>query len=165
MLIVAAIIIGWLHLVAAAVLVGGDFFVDRTLWPVMEKSHSAAARKFAHANAERYVPIGWIAGVVLVITGLIRMAGLGALNFETLFASAYGNVLLAKIGLVAVMSVNSVLLSHESERLSELAKSDDSNPESVIKVSTRLRFFSRANLSLGIIIILLAVALRAIGVA
>ena len=158
-----AILIGWVHMVTAAIWIGGIFFIGLVFGPVAERSESPEAKKLLQATAKRFTPIAWGAVIILIATGLVRTAGLGALNFDTLINTLYGNLLLGKIALIVIVIVNGVVIARASLKMSKLAAATPPPLGEMDKQMIRIKYIGQINLILGLIILFLAVALRVVG--
>ena len=98
-----------LHLLAAAVWVGGSLCVALVIMPVLRRQapHDQRITLIA-AMGRRFRTVGWIALAVLVLTGLRRaMLALSGVPdpWAALAATAYGRTLTSKILVVAVLLV------------------------------------------------------------
>lgn len=158
-----AIIIGWIHIMATVIWIGGIFFFDRILPPPMKELEPPQAGKLNQAVVKRFTPVAWLSIIVIIATGLIRAAGIGAFNLDTLFNTLYGNLLLGKMGLVVIMIINGLIITATSLRMSKLAAASPPSQEELAQLGLRIKSLSGTNLILGTVTIFLAVALRAIG--
>lgn len=100
----------WLHLVGLTFWAGGLFVNTIVLLPSLPAIGPAERGKLLGAYLKRFAPLAWGALGVVAITGLILTNN--AIGFSTLlsFSTRYGNLLLAKIVVVAVMSLNGAYL-------------------------------------------------------
>lgn len=100
----------WLHFVALTFWAGGLFVNTIVLLPSLSAIGPAERGKLLGAYLKRFAPLAWGALAVVAITGLILTNN--AIGFSTLlsFNTRYGNLLLAKIVVVAVMSLNGAYL-------------------------------------------------------
>lgn len=155
-----AIIIGWIHLVAAVLLVGGPFFLDRIVGPVIELSGIPEAEEIRVQAARRFTNVAWISMVVLIATGILRAWGAGFLNVETLFTEIYGNILLGKTGLVVIMIVNAGALTSTGRKIRRLMEAGTDMKEEIMRSGLRARYLSRMNFTLGLIVLFLSIVLR-----
>jgi uncharacterized membrane protein len=97
----------WLHLLAAAVWLGGLLFISMVLLPVVRhRFPPEISSEVISALARRFQPIGWIALILLLLTGF-RRAVLVFEGFPELFqafsTTPYGKLLRAKLLLVCVI--------------------------------------------------------------
>jgi len=100
----------WLHLAGFTFWAGGLFVNTIVLLPSLPAIGPAERGKLLGAYLKRFAPLAWGALAVVAITGLILTNS--AIGFSTLlsFNTRYGNLLLAKIVVVAVMALNGAYL-------------------------------------------------------
>ncbi len=103
-----AVLIDWLHLLAAALWVGGMFYIATTYLPVLHDRSLQERTVSLLSVLPRYTP--------LAITGVIIMAVSGPFNatihmssWGQLFSTAYGRALVVKVLLVAALLVTSAI--------------------------------------------------------
>lgn len=98
----------WLHYLAAAVWVGGVFYFAAVLLPATARWEVGERAQVRVALLGRFTPYALLSGLVLAATGLLRAeTHLPALSLSALKAvagTAYGQALLAKLCLVALMA-------------------------------------------------------------
>ena len=70
-----AIIIGGIHMMAAVILVGGSFFLDRIIGPPADSSDTPEIKKLMQSAGQRFSVAAWIALILLIGTGFVRMGG------------------------------------------------------------------------------------------
>ena len=104
-------VVTWLHLVALTFWLGGIFVNAAVLEPSMGAISPAERGKFMGAFIKRFAPLAWGSVVVVVITGFILADRMG--GFVTLVGSGtrYGNLMLIKHILAAVLIANGAYLS------------------------------------------------------
>ena len=104
-------VLRWLHLIGFTFWAGGTFVNILVLMPSMEVLSPPERGKMMGAFLKRFAPLAWGALAVVGVTGLILTNSL--IGFSTLlsFDTRYGNILLTKIIVVAVMTLNGVYLS------------------------------------------------------
>ena len=88
----------WLHIVAAAVWLGGMVFLALVLVPTIRRSeYRALAPGLVHATGVRFRTVGWIALAVLAASGIgnlwIRGIGTDLLTDPEFWAAPYGRLL------------------------------------------------------------------------
>jgi uncharacterized membrane protein len=162
-MIYAAILNGWLHLLAAVVWIGGAYFSSQILAPAAGELPPAEAGKLNRAVAGRATPTIWAAILLVVVTGMVRMAGLGFFNPDILIGTPYGNVLSIKLFLVAVMVFIGALTTWTGADLARMAADSPPPVDKIRAARGRINNFLRAIVGLGAIVILLSVALRVMG--
>jgi uncharacterized membrane protein len=122
-----SVVLQWLHLLAMAVWLGGLLFISMVLLPVVRhRFPPEVTSQLIAAIGRRFQPIGWIALILLLITGL-RRAALAFGGFPELFqgfsTTAYGQLLQAKLLLVGVIIalqlVHDFLLGPRVRKLAE----------------------------------------------
>ena len=101
-----AIIVDWLHLVAAALWVGGMLYIATSYLPVLRKS-PVAEQALSLITVLRYYSPWAIAGVViLALTGPFS-AAVQLTSWQQLLTTAYGRALVVKILLVGALLLTS----------------------------------------------------------
>jgi len=105
-LLVYAVVIDWLHLVAAALWVGGMMFIATSYLPVLRRSIVAERARSLVTVLPYYSP--WaIAGVIIMaVTGPFS-ATIHLASWEQLLSTAYGRALVVKILLVGALLLTS----------------------------------------------------------
>lgn len=103
----------WLHLLAACLWVGGLLFLSLVASPVLRHRFTAEERsELLGQIGRKFRPYAWVAIALLAVTGLRRaqlaFGGLPEL-WEGLSTTPYGQVLRAKLLLVAVIVVLQLL--------------------------------------------------------
>lgn len=104
------VLVLWLHIVAAAVWVGGIVFLGAVAQPVLKEliPDPVERSKFAGKIGRRFNAVGWTSIVLLVLTGLYNLVrisgGIGNMP-QVLFSFNYGRILNAKLALVVGMIV------------------------------------------------------------
>jgi len=105
---VIALVVDWLHLVAAALWVGGMLYIATSYLPVLRGSPVAERARALVTVLPYYSP--WaLAGVgIMAVTGPLS-ATIELNSWEQLFATAYGRTLVIKILLVGALLVTSAI--------------------------------------------------------
>lgn len=85
-----------LHLLAAALWVGGTVALVFVAVPAVRTLEGESRAVALRTLARRWRPIGWSSLLVLVGTGIVLAAHEGAFHADVLFGSAFGAVLIAK---------------------------------------------------------------------
>jgi uncharacterized membrane protein len=159
MLLLFDVLLLWIHLFSAVLFVGGSFFMWLVIVP--------ASRLITHDESERTRIVGNIARkfgkltnptlVVLILTGLYN--AMWYLQSVRGLFDYPGTILLGKIILVAILLlliyVHNVYFGKRIVQLAEERKLDE-----LKTLRRKSRFVSAANLTLMIIILLLAVMLQ-----
>lgn len=163
MIELGTIVIGSIHVLAAVAFVGGAFYADRIMAPVAAKLlEPPVAGRLSQATGQRFTILAWTAAVLLILTGLVRAWGRGVLNLDDLLNTSYGNVVLAKIVLSAVLVFVGILILRKAIALSKLAASGPPPPPEMGATQAHLILYTRVNLTVAAIIVVLAVAARVI---
>lgn len=95
----------WLHLLAAAVWIGGMIFLAVVLLPALRSPGlSDGATEVLHRVAIRFRSVGWVSLVLLLATGVFNLAMVGVgwsdvVGVE-MWDSRFGRILAAKLTLV-----------------------------------------------------------------
>ncbi len=103
-----AIIVDWLHLLAAALWVGGMLYITTTYLPVLRRRPMAEQARSLITVLPYFSPLA-IAGVlIMAVTGPFN-ATFHLTSWEQFFTSAYGRALLVKIVLVGGLLLTSAI--------------------------------------------------------
>ena len=105
------VVLRWLHLIGVTFWAGGVLVNTIVLMPSLGAISPPERGRMMAAFLKRFAPLAWGALTVVGVTGLILTNSL--IGFSTLlsFDTRYGNILLAKIIVVAAMTLNGVYLS------------------------------------------------------
>ncbi len=145
----------FLHIVAAIFWIGGMLFLTLVVAPFLSTIEDSAQRSSIYqVVGTRYRFWGWVAIVILLITGPLNLYLMGMPPHRVMdpsfLATNYGKTLLAKVGLVVVIVLTSILhdfwlgpRARESRTYTFYA-----------------RLIGRSNLVLALFIVILAVFLR-----
>ncbi len=154
----------WLHLVAAAIWVGGMLFLALVLVPVVRRQeYREHAPRLVHLTGTRFSRVGWVCLGLLVVSGFaslgFRGIGWAALSNLGFWGSPFGQVLGIKLALVAVILGLSAW--HDFRVGPKATAAWQADPAS--HEATRLRrlasWFGRLNLVLALAVVALAAAL------
>ena len=99
-------IITWIHLVSAAVWVGGSLFIGVVLAPILKKMSLTLEERLQIMIkvGRRFNKIAIPSLIILIITGIYNSQGL-LIRPDLLFSTSYGNFLLIKIILVILLII------------------------------------------------------------
>ncbi|MBI3286935.1 MAG: DUF4149 domain-containing protein [Chloroflexi bacterium] len=147
-----------LHILAAAVWVGGIAFLGLVAAPVLRRELPPAQRIVLLSKVgRRFDPIGWGALVVLAITGIAQILRTGV-PLNLLFSTSYGALLLTKLGLVALIVLATAVHSYVwGPRLEALAAQAESLEAT--RLRRRMAALSGTNLLAALIVFVLGVYL------
>lgn len=154
----------WLHILAAAVWIGGMAFVALVLVPVIRQpENQRVAASIVHLTGLRFRSAGWFSLALLFLTGgfnlLYRGFDLTELWSGQLWESGFGVILTLKLfffGLVLLLSgVHDFAIG---PRATALWRTDPASPESK-RLRQQASWIGRINLLLALIIVALGIML------
>ncbi len=104
----------WLHVIAAMTWIGGMLFLVTVIVPMLRQPEMRErAMELFHVLGVRFRRVGWIALLVLVVTGTFNVVhrgySLGQIFTGEAFAGSWGHALGAKLLFVALILVSSAL--------------------------------------------------------
>jgi copper resistance protein D len=146
----------FIHILSAAVWVGGMLFLALVVVPVARPLPAADRAALIGAIGRRFRAVGWACIALLITTGVINLAYRG-LTWENFFsaqmlASQFGRVLLLKLGLVAAMIVLSAVhdfaIGPRSVCLAESKASEA--PEQMASLRRQASWMARLNALLAV---------------
>src|SRR5262245_40871258 len=154
----------WLHVVTAALWVGGMLFLVVVLVPLMRTpALRGQAVLWISAVGLRFRTVGWASLLVLVVTGTInaafRAGSLAGLGDAAWWTNPFGRLLGMKLGLVGLILVLSAV--HDfgvGPRASELMRAEADSPRAR-RWRAAASWMGRLNLLLALLVVALAVAL------
>lgn len=154
----------YLHIVAAAVWVGGLLFLALVAVPAARQLPPPDRARVTALLGRRFLPLAWGALGVLIVTGVINAAYRGVtwegIVTGRLIAGPFGRVLVAKLILVAVTLGLSALhdfrIGPAARRLAQRGRADAPGVLRLRRAATRI---GRLNAVLALIIVALAVLL------
>lgn len=151
-----------LHVLAALLWLGGMFFLAAVGAPVLRKVEPAALRaRLFHDLGLQFRRVGWVAIVVLVVTGAVNLHFRGVLSWAVLgsasfWALPYGKSLAWKLVAVATMLVVSAL--HDFV-LGPRASAAAPGSAEAIRLRRQAARLARANAIVGLVVVVAAVRL------
>lgn len=160
-MILADVVVLWLHLIAAIIFIGGSFFIWLVVWPSSyELSETEAERtRIVGKIAKRFAYFTHASIVVLVLSGVYLAAPYLA-SPPLLFTTLDGQILLAKVSVVvimiALMYANNIYHGRKIMRLVAQGKLED-----VKRVRRLTHIASFVTLGLMLVITALGAALVA----
>lgn len=154
----------WLHILAAAVWIGGMVFIALVLVPATrEPEHRGIAPSLIRWTGRRFRWIGWLSLTLLLLTGLFNLAqrGLGWTELWSgeLWGSPFGQLLGIKLFLVAVILLLSIL--HDfiiGPRATDLLQNSPGSPQA-LEFRRQASWLGRFNLLLALAAVALGVML------
>jgi uncharacterized membrane protein len=152
----------FLHLIAAMTWVGGMIFLVVVVVPMLRRDRERAGALMRDMG-RRFRPVGWVALVILVVTGVFNVyrRGYGLEDFVTgtVFAGQWGRVLAHKLTLVGVILVMSAVhdfkIGPEATRL----MSEGGDPARAEKLRKTASVLGRITFALALAVVALAVSL------
>lgn len=104
------VIITWIHLVSAAVWVGGSLFIGAVLAPVLKKMSTSLEERIQIMVkvGRRFNKIAVPSLIILIVTGLYNSQGILS-QPDLLFSTSYGTFLIIKIFLVIALIIAFVI--------------------------------------------------------
>jgi putative copper export protein len=154
----------WLHLVAATAWVGSMIFFSTVAVPVLRRPElRGASPQLIRLLGARFRVLGWVALLVLLVTGVSNLAfrgvGLTLLFTGDFWVTSFGRALACKLSLVALVLIATV--AHEILTGRRAVESLERDPSSREGARTRraASWIGRAVLLLSLGILFFAAAL------
>lgn len=151
----------WLHILAATAWIGAMFFLMFVVVPLLRRGDRAQGAAFLSASGPRLRNMGWVAFVVLVVTGTFNLSQRGVTLADFTrpewTMSAYGRVIMAKLALFAAVVATSAF--HDfwiGPRASDAVAHDPNSPASQ-KLRKTASWMGRANALLALALVAAAV--------
>ncbi|HEX2167217.1 MAG TPA: DUF4149 domain-containing protein [Longimicrobiales bacterium] len=151
-----------LHVFAALLWLGGMFFLAIVGAPVLRSVEPPELRAMLFRRlGERFRRVGWIAIIVLLITGTLNLHFRGMLSPDVLgsadyWSTRFGHALAWKLGAVAAMlivqAMHDFLIGPSAGRLMR------GSPEALV-ARRRAALLARSSAILGIVVVIAAVRL------
>jgi putative copper export protein len=154
----------FIHILSAAVWVGGMFFLILVLIPVLRRpEHQGIFSGLFYQTGMRFRTVGWISLSLLIVTGTFNLAfrgyGISDLMTGRLFDGQFGRILMEKLIIVGLILLISVV--HDfwiGPKASELMRQDPQPPASR-KYRSAAVMIGRLNFVLALLVVMLAVML------
>lgn len=159
-MLTGALILGFIHITAAIILVGGSFFMNAVWGPTSKDLDQATVGKVGELLGRRFTTVAWAAIFALLATGLVRAFGSGFLTPSTLLASAYGQVIVLKIVFFLVGTAVSASIASNSRKIASLSKEEPPPVDEIQSVRSRIMGLSALALLVSLVIVFLGVLLR-----
>ena len=154
----------WLHVVTAALWVGGMLFLVAVIVPLLRTpALRGQAVVLISAVGLRFRSVGWASLLVLVVTGTInaafRAGSWSGLADPAWWTNPFGRFLAMKLGLVGLILVLSAVHDFAvGPRAAELLRTDPESPRAG-RWRAAASWMGRMNLLLALLVVALAVAL------
>lgn len=119
----------WLHILAATILVGPQFFLFIAAIPAARTIEDAQARaKVMRVLTTRFGYLAWGALIVLIITGIGNLFEIAPVDVDEINDLNYGTIFMVKMTLLAIvivlMALHSFVLGPRLMRLTERGASE-----------------------------------------
>jgi uncharacterized membrane protein len=150
---IVRIVLDYAHIVAVMIWMGGGIYFLRIVQPTLATLPPNQAGPITGAILKKFTPIAWGLIIVVGASGLARAFTAGVLNTPILMNTTYGNLMLLKIALFAVMVTVGIIMTKTSASMPTLP------PQEIPKTQARLKRLAETNVGLGLITILVGVAL------
>ncbi len=158
----------FIHVLSAIVWLGGMFFIALVIVPAFKNFEPKEIKtEIISLSATRFRKIGWIAMIILLITGILNIGNRG-ITFEMIssgsfYSSTFGKVLVFKLILFFTMIILSAIYDFIlGPRYTRSALIKPSNPDSIAKLNKKrnvISWLARFNVLIGILIVGCAVML------
>jgi uncharacterized membrane protein len=154
----------WLHVVAAAVWIGGMVFIAAVLIPVVRSPEfRSRSAELVRVTGRRFRTIGWGALVVLLVSGFYRAAergvGVTALLSGEAWGSRMGRLLTVKLVLVVAVLVVSLLHDFSIGPRAGRAMNAEPGSERALALRRAASWMGRFNLVAALVIVALGLML------
>ncbi len=154
----------WLHILAAAVWLGGMVFLALVLVPVVRRpEYREHASRLVHLTGLRFRTVGWVCVSVLVVTGFVNLwyrgIGWAALSNAGFWSSPFGNLLGGKLLVVAAILALSVVHDFRIGPRATAAGRADPDSAAARALRRRASWMGRLNLLLALAAVALGVLL------
>ena len=146
------IILDYVHLISVMIWIGGGIYFLRIVQPSLTALPPDQAGRLTGAILKKFTPIAWGLIIVIGVGGLLRAFLYGLLDQTILMSTTYGNLLLLKIALYVVMVFVGITITRISASIPTL------QPQEIPRTQARIKTLAQANIVLGMITILIAVA-------
>lgn len=154
----------WLHLVAAAVWIGGMVFLALVVVPIIRRpEHQGIAVTLINQTGRRFRWVGWGCLIVLLLSGTVNLAyrGFGWADLWNghLFTGSFGHTLAIKLFcFVLVLLLSAVHDFVVGPRATAVGQAAPGSPEA-IRLRHQASWYGRVNLLLALAVVALGVAL------
>ncbi len=164
-----SVLASYLHLLAAAVYVGGSVAMELVVRPAQRFVPPAQAQVIGQRAADRFLVLVWSALALFPISGILLFFSLGdqhTLAGGRIFTTSYGQTLLAMMLLWVVLVINGAiitfvfrprLLERASARAGGRAASE--HVEALQSAARWVSYITRADLAIALFIVLLGASM------
>jgi uncharacterized membrane protein len=147
------------HIVSTVLWIGGQIIMALLVWPEMRRvlKESPALYQLLNRLRQRFVPISWLALVVLVVTGLSQMTADPNYDGVMQITNEWSRVMLLKHLTIGLMVLSGLILQYgvvpaleRTSLLVERGKGDPAEWERLRRREVRLTWL---NVGLGVLIL------------
>lgn len=153
----------FLHIISAMGWVGGMLFLALVVVPVARRLPAAERADLLHAAGQRFRVVGWTFVAILIVTGLInagyRGMTWGDLVTGAIFETTFGQILMIKVAVVAVMIALTALHDFVVGPAMTRALAQGATAPDAGRLRRRGSWLARVSLLLALVIVALAVML------
>lgn len=158
------LLVVWLHILAAAIWIGGMIFLALVLLPLTRRPEfRAAAPSLIRWTGIRFRGLGWACLILLVATGILNLAirGFTWEHFKNgaIWQSPFGQVLAIKLFLLALILVLSLAHDFYIGPRATAAWHSDPGSAQTRRLRAQAGWIGRVNLLLALILVGLGVIL------
>lgn len=152
---IVLIILHWIHIVTVVAWGGGAILITFNVMPNLGKLPPKDAGPVAGAISKQFTKFAWTMVAFIALTGILRMYYLKMLSVNYLLNNSLGQILTVKLLIFLVMIVLGTQILTTGIKLESA-----SGPEEAMMLQGRISLISKAMITLGIIVIFLAVGIR-----
>lgn len=160
-MLIIGVAIGWIHVMAAAIAMGGSYFLNFIVEKAAKEMPPAEGGKLKGTLGPLFGKVSAMMMFLLIVTGVMRAGAMGALNPSILFGEPYGYMLLGKIVVATIIMVNIAVLARNGAKAEALAAADGApDMTSIAAIGKQQKMLGTATFVLGAVAIAFAVAMR-----
>lgn len=156
---ILSIIVNWLHMVGGFTWLGGLIFVNIVLSPVVQPK-GIPPEFIRIMGMERFRYYAWGSIGIIILSGIFNIVRGMAVHTgdpNPLFVGALLTKLVIVAAMIVITMVNSVVLR---KRLADAKPTPGGPSEEIKRMGARLVVFSRINLALGALVLLMVAIMR-----
>ncbi len=156
--------IGWIHIMAVAVVIGGSYFMNFIIKKVAKDMPVPEGGQLKKKVGPLFGQLAGIMTLLIIVTGVVRSVGMGLFTRSVLIETGYGNLLIAKLIITTIIVLNSVLMTRNGIKLAALTSAEGQPDRDAIgSISKQQDELSMTSLALAAVAVACAVAMRMIG--
>lgn len=155
-------IYSFLHIMAVVVLMGGGIFNAWILDPTADKALPPPdSGKLGMAIGKIWLVTAWTSIIIILVSGILLTARVGALSSDALFHTTYGQLVVAKTVIIGTWLATASIITVLAMGVNKMMASDGPPPMEKIQAAvTRMKLLSKTNNITGLIAIVLVISLR-----